>query len=258
MAAQGPLFGSSSGPRPTPKLMAAKLPSHSSLPGRQFQPPHLAKARDPDAVYLLDSTVALAFAHIKQMPLLTQHYGKQLHVLDDVHLEWRRLANEPAQMLPPGATPAQRQEHRHKVAVRLAAQALMGASQTLLAPLIVELPDRDEDAVEDLRRELAELPRAEPFRPRGGNDRGECTSVLYGEQLRRQGRQVVVLCTDDRKGGNLAHNHGLGCREVAGVLREMAVENRIAPAAAHEYYQSAMAVSSPKQQNQYLSLAYFS
>lgn len=258
MAAQGPLFYSSSGPRPTPRLMAATLPARSSLPRRQFQPADLDKGRHPDAVYLLDSTVALAFAHIKQISLLTRHYGKQLHVLEDVHLEWRRLANEPAQALPPGATPAQQRDHRHKVDVHLAAQALMGASQTLLAPLFVELPDRDEDAVEDLRRELAELPRTEPFRPRAGNDRGECTSVLYGEHLRRQGAQVVVLCTDDRKGGNLAHNHGLGCREVAGVLREMASENRITPTTAHAHYQAAMAVSSPKQQNQHLPLAYFS
>lgn len=258
MASQGPLFGSSSGPRPTPKIMAARLPVPGSLPRRQFQPPSLAEARDPNAVYLLDSTVALAFAHIKQMSLLTQHYGQQLRVLDDVYVEWRRLANESPRALPPRATAKQEQDHRQKAAVRLAARTLMSVSQTLLAPLVVELDERDEDAVEALRRELSELPVRQQFQPRSGNDRGECTSVLYGEQLRRQGRQVVVLCTDDKKGGNLAHNHGLGCREVAGVLREMAVEDRITPATAHAHYQAAMVVSRPKQQDQHLPLAYFS
>lgn len=258
MASKEPLFSSPSGPRPTPRLMAAKLPARGSVARRQFQPPSLTEARDPDAVYLLDSTVALAFAHIKQLQLLTRHYGQQLRVLDDVHLEWRRLANEPPQALPLGANAQQEQKHHQKVAVRLAARTLMDVSQTLLAPLIVEFDDRDEDTVEALRHELSELPVRQQFQPRSGNDRGECTSVLYGERLRHQGTQVVVLCTDDKKGGNLAHNHGLGCREVAGVLREMAAEDRITPATAHAHYQAAMSVSSPKQQNQYLPLAYFS
>lgn len=101
-------------------------------------------------MYLLDSTVALAFAHIKQMSLLVKHYGQQLRVLDDVYVEWHRLANESPRALPPGPTAKHEQDHRQTVAVRLAARTLMSVSQTLLAPLVVELPDRDEDSVEAL------------------------------------------------------------------------------------------------------------
>lgn len=258
MAAQGPLFGSSSGSRPTPKIMAAKLPGRASLSRRQFQPPSLDSARVPEAVYLLDSTVALAFAHIKQLPFLTQHYGRQLCVLDDVHLEWRRLAKAAPRELPPNSTPEERTEKRRQIAVRQAAERLMNAKSHLFDDLIVELPTSAEDAVEALRRELSELPVRQEFQPRSGNDRGECMSVLYGEHLRRQGRQVVVLCTDDRKGGDLAHNHGLGCREVAEVLREMSTEGRITPALAHAYYLKAMTVSRPKARNQSRTVEYFS
>lgn len=57
-------------------------------------------------------------------------------------------------------------------------------------------------------------------------------------------------CAPTTRGGNLAHNHGLGCREVAGVLREMAAEGRTTPAVAHYYYFRAMTVSRPRARNQ--------
>lgn len=259
MAPQGPLFESVAGAaRPTPRVMVGRLPPLSSLPARKHLPPTLDERLHPDAIYLLDSTAALAFAHIQQLPLLLKHYGQQLRVLDDVRLEWHSLAARTVSAIQPGATPEERADKHREIAVRQAAERLVAAADHLFANLVYELTMDDQAEIQDLREELAQLPRQEQFRPHGSNDRGECASVLYGEKLRREGLEVVVLCTDDRKAGGLAHNHGLGCREVADILREMARAGLVTAQAAFGFHRGAQTVARAKRQNQNRGLDYFS
>lgn len=232
----------------------------SERPALRDTPPKCGPERVETGVYLLDSTVALGFAHIDQVSLLRDHYGPRLYVTENVVLEWRYHFQASPAAVPVGASDEERKAHQQRVRVRLAARKLIPIQQSA-KPLAIEVPllDEDHDSIEELRKDLALLPTPHDYDENSRADRGECASVHYGKKLRagRVEPLVVLLCTDDVKARKLATNHGLVRRSTADVLLEMVYAGTLEPAEAHAHYVKAMEVARPGAADQHHGVEFF-
>jgi hypothetical protein len=209
--------------------------SGSHAPGfarRYPAPPTLTRDRDPNAVYVLDTGVGLAFAHVDNLPMLAGHYTGQLEYVDDVRLEWARQSELQIRPLRDGHTPAQKADHANLVHLKAAAKKCINE----VPRLIGEAVDLGYDELENVQNLVTELNLLHPARSDTGGDRGESASVRLCE-LRREHINVVVLCTNDDRGRRLAGAHGIAYRNAGHVLCEMAREGRLTAEDAHAHYQ---------------------
>lgn len=236
-----PLFSPSSIP---PRLVIPKpRPPTSGSPGVSYarknpEPPTLEPDRDPDAVYILDSGVGLAFAHVNRLDLLADHYADQLEYVEDVLIEWRSQSTIPIFTLEPGHTADDKTTRENLIALKTAATTCL----TQVPALFGNHVDLGEDELENVDNLITELCALHPARANTGDDRGECASVRLGE-LRRDGKRVIVLCSNDDRGRRLANNHGIAWRNAGTVLREMVREDRLADVDAWAHYQQMVALS---------------
>jgi len=204
------------------------------LKRRSPPPPSLTSSRDPDAFYVLDSGVGLAFASISGgMDLLQVHYREQLRYVDEVMFEWETQAGWSSPAPGPGHTPEQRADWLRRRRVKLAARLLVTEMPARFGePAQLELEEAAE--IDSLVAELQAFPPPKP----GGADRGECASVRYGELLRSaEQARVIVMCANDDRAQRLAGNHGIAHRDMARVLTEMVHENRLTKQQAFTHYE---------------------
>lgn len=222
-------------PRPT----APKSGAHAAGFARRYpEPPTLASDRDPDAVYILDTGVGLAFAHVDHLVMLAEHFAGQLEYVDDVRLEWSRQAELQIRPLRNGHTPDQKTAHDNLIRVKTAAKKCVDQ----VPRLVGEAVDLGYEELENVQNLVTELNRLHPARVDTGGDRGESASVRLCE-LRREHIDVVVLCTNDDRGRRLAGAHGIAYRNAGHVLREMSREGRLTAEDAHAYYEQMVQLS---------------
>lgn len=222
-----------------PKPRAPDPGSHAVGFTRKFPlPPTLGSVRNADAVYVLDTGVGLAFAHVDHLALLAAHYAGQLEYVDDVRREWASQAGQKIDLLPPGHTAAQKAEHDSRVHLRAAAKKCIAQVPGLVGDAV----DLGYEELENVHNLITELNRLHPRRPSTGGDRGESASVRLCE-LRREHKDVVVLCTNDDRGRRLAGTHGIAYRNAGNVLCEMTHEGRLTAEDAYEHYQKMVQLS---------------
>jgi hypothetical protein len=216
-------------PRPGPDLFTR----------RNAKPPELGESRDPEAIYLLDSGVAFAFGHARRVNLLHEHYGTQLHYVDDVMLEIRARKKSTPKLPPNGSAQTLFEDYKRDMAIKKAAIQLMVELPQLFGDPVA-LSYEDESHIETL---VAELCRLQASQAQGSKHRGECATVHYGKTLTPGHLTVVVLCANDDGARLLAANHTIGHRNVHTVLREMVRDNRLSKEDAWELYQLTTQVS---------------
>lgn len=222
-----------------PKPKAPGPRSHAAGFTRRFPlPPGLGSDRKPDAVYILDTGVGLAFAHVDNLALLADHYAGQLEYVDDVRREWASQAISPVDPLRPGHTPDQKAAHENLVRLRAAAKKCIEQ----MPRLVGEAVDLGFEELENVHDLITEINRLHPARKNTGGDRGESASVRLCE-LRREYTEVVVLCTNDDRGRRLAGAHGIAYRNAGHVLCEMTLEGRLTAEDAHAHYQQMVQLS---------------
>ncbi len=144
----------------------------------------------------------------------------------------------PSAPLQNGHTPEEKEEHDKLAALSAAAKKCLKQVPTLFgAPVNLGY-----DELENVQNLITELCALNPARADTGDDRGECASVRLGE-LRRDGKRVIVLCSNDNRGRRLANNHGIAWRNVGTVLREMVREERLQAEEAFVHYEAMVALS---------------
>ncbi|QWC83711.1 hypothetical protein KLP28_08610 [Nocardioidaceae bacterium] len=203
-------------PPPTPSMMAR----HRVAPG-------LGKARDPDAIYLLDSGVAFAFAYVDRLELLSRHYAGQVVYTGAVWREWQDRADSAYRPGQPGEDAEGRARRQRHNGLRVAAGRLVKQAEILFGPPIELDPREHGEEIAALKRQLLDLtghdqdPELVPAEDL--THAGECELVRYGVVLREaDARQVVVLCANDGGARKLARAQALAQRQMHGVLEEMA------------------------------------
>lgn len=231
-----PLFSPSS---ISPRLVIPKpRPPGTAFARKHPERPDLTPDRDPDAVYILDSGVGLSFGHVKKLDLLAEHYGSQLEYVEDVVIEWRSQSTRTIRPLEPGHTADDKAARANLIDLKAAAKDCLDHVPALFGNHV----DLGEDELDNVQNLITELCALHPEREDTGDDRGECASIRLGE-LRRDGKNVVVLCSNDNRGRRLADNHGIAWRNAGTVLREMVREQRLSDADAWTHYQQMVALS---------------
>lgn len=206
-------------PRPGPTLF-----SRSGLRRAAGAPPTLGPGRHPDAAYLLDAGIGFGFAHAGRLDLLATHYGDQVSYTLAVFNEWDSHAHHEYRTGHNGESAQDHIDRNLHNGLRAAGLTLVNTVEDVLgAP--VELGYAEGEHVLRLQAELGELsgnPRAHH-----AQHAGECESIRYGEMLRQEGREVVVLCANDHDAQRLAFQHAIARRNMLEVLGEMAEEGHI-------------------------------
>lgn len=216
-------------PRPGPHLFTRKNP----------MPPALGEARDPDAIYLLDSGVAFAFGHADRTALLHDHYGTQLRYVDDVMVEIRSRRRSKPKPPPAGADPERLAKYQRNLAIKNASIGLVRDLPRLFGDPIA-LTYEDQTHIETL---VAELCRLQGAQPSGAKHRGECATVHYGKSFAPSNVNVVVICANDDGARLLAANHTIGHRNMHTVLREMVRDGHLTKQEAWDLYELASQVT---------------
>lgn len=219
------------------------MPSPHMLPKRRDRPrlpplqplPRLSSpARQGSALYFLDAGIGFAAAHAFYVDRLAEHYGSNLRVCETVVNEWRlRSVRQPYD----GEDPIEAR-------LRSAGQYLIKREPDLWSAMTVHLEDRDEEGVAALQEQLRQLPPAEVGKDTNPAHAGECATVLVaGRQVTDS--QVVILCANDRKAGELAKRYGMHTRSAPHILHEMCIAGTLSPEEAFDLHLKGLEISKP-------------
>ena len=219
------------------------MPSPLMIPQRQDRPrlpplrvvPELSSpARQDSALYFLDAGIGFAAAHASYLDLLIQHYGSNLRVCETVVNEWRFR----------GSRPPVNGEDPLDGRLRRAGSYLISRERDLWEPITVRLADGDADGVAALQEQLRLLPPSEADKDPNPAHAGECATVLVaGRQVTEA--QVIILCANDRKAGELAKRYGMPARSAPHILHEMCIGGSLAVEEAHRLHLKGLEISKP-------------
>jgi hypothetical protein len=200
------------------------------------------REREPKADYLLDAGVGFAFAHAKAFRFLAEHYQGRLYVSEAVLREWDSRGR--SQVRSPRSHPGGVDQAARDQRLKDAGLWLANVGSKLLTGI---LPLTQDAVIEvgNLQRDLADMPRSEPF---NGGNLGECASIWEGRRLRSEGRPIVILCADDDKARRLAQRNGLAARSTPQILREMVTSGLITEVQAFNYFRAGLDVCRPHAQ----------
>lgn len=220
--------------------MALPKPNAALFPTRRYPAPEATPAQGwPDRIYLCDAGVGITFALIDGgLLLLETHLGDRLVIVEDVTLEWKRLAGARLTIPSRYADADIRARYQRDKRVQLAAKGLLAAGW---ADRGRGLDVEEIDEIENLRRDIAALPKAEPTPDRDDDKhRGECATVRLAEIT---GRASSLILTNDGKALKLASNRGISSRTAPELLRELVLAGRISGEAAAEQWEKVWDVS---------------
>lgn len=212
----------------------------SAMPQRRRRvPPVLGEERHDEAVYLLDSGVAFAFAYVGELELLAGHYGDRLAYTAAVWSEWDDRARTSHRTGRLGESPEERDSRLKHNGLREAGRKLIADGRELFGdPIELDLAEHA-DAIADLKRQLLDLTGHDEYTVDANDLRhaGECELVRYGVTLMtKDARQVVVLCANDGGARKLARAQALGQRHMYEVLVEMRSDGAISAERAADLY----------------------
>lgn len=219
------------------------MPSPLMIPQRRDRPrlpplrtvPHLSSpARQGSALYFLDAGIGFAAAHASYVDLLVQHYGPNLRVCETVVNEWRHRGTQPPVS---GEDPLDGR-------LRRAGKYLISRKRDIWDAMTVRLANGDEAGVALLQEQLRLLPPAETEKDPSPAHAGECATVLVaGRQV--TDAQVIILCANDRKAGELAKRYGMPARSAPHILHEMRIAGSLTTEEAHRLHIKGLEISKP-------------
>lgn len=219
------------------------MPSPLSIPQRKDRPrlpplralPQLSSDdRQESALYFLDAGIGFAAAHASYVDLLVQHYGSSLRVCETVVNEWRHR----------GTQPSVDGEDLLEGRLRRAGQYLISRKRDIWDAMTVPLAEGDEVGVAALQDQLRLLPPVDADKEPNPAHAGECATVLVaGRQI--TDAQVIILCANDRKAGELARRYGMPTRSAPHILLEMSIAGSITAKDAYSLHLKGLEVSKP-------------